>query len=114
MNDSPNIAKRRAREIRTVSQMICIYCRGNHTDSERNEQASCGESLCQECKQLDDYAALRTKRCPRMAEKTSCNECPKHCYRPSDQERIRAVMRYAGPRMLLHHPVAGIRHLLGK
>ena len=30
------------------------------------------------------------------------------------RERIRAVMRYAGPRMLKKHPLAAIRHLLGK
>jgi hypothetical protein len=30
------------------------------------------------------------------------------------QQRIRDVMRYAGPRMLYHHPIAAIRHMLGK
>ena len=32
----------------------------------------------------------------------------------TSRERIRAIMRYAGPRMMLHHPVAAVRHLLGK
>lgn len=27
------------------------------------------------------------------------------------KERMREVMRYAGPRMLLYHPVAALRHL---
>ena len=37
-----------------------------------------------------------------------------HCYAPAQREQIRAIMRYAGPRMILHHRVAAIRHLLKK
>lgn len=49
-----------------------------------------------------------------MHEKKNCNQCPNHCYAPDKREEIRAVMRFSGPRMLLVHPVAAIRHLLGK
>jgi hypothetical protein len=28
------------------------------------------------------------------------------------REQIRQVMRYAGPRMLLHHPIHAVLHLL--
>jgi hypothetical protein len=28
------------------------------------------------------------------------------------RERVRQVMRFAGPRMLLHHPLLAIAHLL--
>ena len=28
------------------------------------------------------------------------------------KEKIRLVMRYAGPRMLLHHPIVAIRHVV--
>jgi hypothetical protein len=28
------------------------------------------------------------------------------------RERVREVMRFAGPRMLLHHPILAIRHQL--
>jgi hypothetical protein len=27
------------------------------------------------------------------------------------RERIRQVMRYSGPRMIFHHPIAALRHL---
>ena len=27
------------------------------------------------------------------------------------REKIRAVMRFAGPRMVFHHPVAALRHV---
>ena len=41
-----------------------------------------------------------------------CSNCTVHCYRPEMRERIRTVMRYAGPRMLFHHPVMAIRHMI--
>lgn len=118
--DTSAIAKKRARELRTVSQMIAIYCAGNHLHdehgdrTERTERAECGEPLCTACKELDAYAALRTRRCRRMENKISCELCQNHCYAPEMQERIREVMRYAGPRMIWHHPIAAIRHLATK
>lgn len=114
MEDTPKTARRREREKRTVSQMIALYCAGNHDASARTEQALCGEPVCPACAELDAYAALRTERCRKMDVKTSCDECENHCYKPEMRERVRAVMRYAGPRMLAKHPVAAIRHLLGK
>lgn len=118
--DTPATAKKRARELRTVSQMIAIYCAGNHTydehgdRTERTERAECGEPLCAVCKEIDEYAALRTRKCRRMENKISCELCQNHCYAPEMQERIREVMRYAGPRMIWHHPIAAIRHLATK
>lgn len=114
MADSKRTARRREREKRVISQMVCIGCAGNHAASARTETAYCGEPLCPACKELDDYAVARTQRCRRMDEKTSCEECGNHCYAPQMRDRIRAVMRYAGPRMLTRHPVAAVRHLLGR
>lgn len=37
--------------------------------------------------------------------------CPVHCYKRDMRERMRQVMRYAGPRMLWVHPVAALRHV---
>lgn len=112
--DTPKTAKRRAREKRTVSQMIALYCAGTHADRPRTRTAVCGEPVCEECAELDAYAALRTERCRKMDVKASCETCENHCYKPEMRERIRHVMRYAGPRMLTKHPIAAIRHLLGK
>ena len=114
MEDTPNIAKRRLREERTISQMISLYCAGNHSDRDRSETAYCGESLCEECKAIDDYAVLRTQRCRKMEVKTSCDECEHHCYKPEERKGIRTVMRYSGPRMMKAHPIAALRHLLGR
>ena len=112
MEDSRHTAKRRQREEKTLSQMIVIYCEGHHPRGSRTEQAYCGERLCPECLALDEYAVARTKGCRRMDEKTSCEECGNHCYKPSMRQSVREVMRYAGPRMVTRHPIAAIRHLL--
>lgn len=113
-DESAAIKRKRERETKTVSQMIAIHCAGNHAKADRCEHAACGEPVCAECKALDDYACLRTQRCRRMGEKVSCEVCPYHCYTAQMREKIRQVMRYAGPRMLTKHPISAIRHLAGK
>lgn len=112
--DTPRTARRREREKTVVSQMIAIFCAGHHDAAARRERSHCGERICPACAELDALAVRRTARCRRMEAKTSCRDCEHHCYPPAEAERIRAVMRYAGPRMLLRHPVAAIRHLLGR
>ncbi len=94
--------KKREDEIRIAEQMIRIYCHGRHHTA---------DGLCDSCRKLLEYTAERTMGCPRMAEKTFCSACPVHCYKPDKREEIRVVMRYAGPRMLFHHPVLLIRHI---
>ena len=61
---------------------------------------------------LRDYADARVDHCPHMATKTFCSVCKTHCYKPEMREQIRQVMRWSGPRMLFHHPVLAIRHLV--
>ena len=112
--DTPRVARRRLREQLVVSQMVALYCAGHHNQPERTERAYCGEAVCPACAELDRFAVARTKRCRMMATKTSCKNCAHPCYPPAMEKRIREVMRYAGPRMLLHHPVAAIRHMLGR
>lgn len=112
MADDPKTAKRRAREMKTVSQMIALYCEGNHESDKRDQVSYCGEAVCAECKALDEYATMRTQRCRNMATKTSCDQCENHCYSPAMREAVRAVMRYSGPRMLKKHPLAALLHLV--
>ena len=38
--------------------------------------------------------------------------CRVHCYNREMREQIRRVMRFSGPRMLLHHPVMALRHVI--
>jgi hypothetical protein len=90
-------------ERRTVEAMIEIFCRSHHGTK---------EGLCPECRELRDYAARRLAQCPFRDNKPKCSACPVHCYKPAMRERIREVMRYAGPRMLYRHPVLTGRHYL--
>ena len=112
--DTPRIAKRRARKKRTISQMIALYCAGNHEADARTEHGHCGEAICADCASLDAYAVLRTERCRKMhIRNVSCDACENHCYKPGMRDDVRAVMRYSGPRMIRKHPIAAVRHLLG-
>jgi predicted amidophosphoribosyltransferase len=92
-------------ERRTVEAMIGIFCRGRHGTK---------EGLCPDCGELRDYAARRLEQCPLRANKPKCSACPVHCYKPAMRERIREVMRYAGPRMLYRHPILTGKHYLNK
>jgi hypothetical protein len=94
------------RERETVEAMIRLYCQAKH----RQQDGSQGQ-LCADCEALRDYAWQRLDRCPFQAGKTTCPRCPVHCYKPEQRESIRAVMRHAGPRMLLRHPVLALFHL---
>ena len=67
--------------------------------------------LCPQCQELLTYAHKRLERCKFGNDKPSCTRCPVHCYKPAMRQQIRQVMRYSGPRMLLHNPVLAIRHL---
>lgn len=95
--------QRLEREATTIEKMIVLYCRSLHGSR---------EGLCEECAALRDYAFKRVSHCRFGAAKPVCAKCPVHCYKPDMRERVRAVMRWAGPRMLLHHPLLAIGHLL--
>jgi len=101
--ENANDQKHILQEQQTVSKMIRLYCRARHQPK--------GE-LCAECEQLRAYALLRIERCAFQPDKPTCGKCPVHCYRPEMRNRIRGVMRYAGPRMLTVDPVAAVRHLV--
>lgn len=91
------------REAKTIGEMIGLYCRVQHGGR---------DGLCAECTALRDYAFLRVNRCRFGADKPVCAKCPVHCYKPDMRERVRDVMRWAGPRMLVHHPLLAVRHLV--
>ncbi|MCM1079972.1 MAG: nitrous oxide-stimulated promoter family protein [Bacteroidales bacterium] len=100
-----NTTTRIAREKYIVRLMIGIYCNSKH---------QCNDELCKDCMHLYEYACSRLDGCRFGERKPSCRKCYVHCYRPDMREQIRHVMRYVGPRMLWHHPIAAIRHLAGK
>lgn len=104
MKETPkNLDKKRADEKLLVSEMIALYCRKQHKTTKGQ--------LCPACQELQDYALARIDKCPFMETKTFCSACKVHCYKPAMREQIRAVMRWAGPRMLPVHPVLSVKHV---
>jgi hypothetical protein len=102
---SPGVRKesrRIRRERATVRAMLTIYCAHHHGSRD----------LCEACAELADYADRRLECCPYGPEKPTCAHCPVHCYRPDPREKMREVMRFAGPRMIKKHPYLAMRHLI--
>jgi hypothetical protein len=97
-------ANRLERERRTIRLMIELYCQKKHPSD--------AAGLCPACQQLADYALQRIERCPFKANKPTCAKCTVHCYKPEMRALVRQVMRFAGPRMLIYHPLLAIAHLL--
>lgn len=91
-------------EAGTVTAMIKIYCSGKHGT----------EELCDECLELAEYAETRVKNCRFGDKKPVCGRCTVHCYKPEMREKIREVMRYAGPKMVYRHPVMLLKHVKDK
>jgi hypothetical protein len=89
------------REKKTIEAMVRIYCKKHHKSQGK---------LCPECNELLEYAKMRLDKCPFQEKKTTCGKCPIHCYQPQKREKVKKAMRYAGPRMLLHHPVLAMHH----
>jgi len=104
-------------EKRVVSVMIGIYCLGQRHDQMKKaarQLKSGARPLCPSCSNLLVYAHERLDHCPQREQKNFCGFCTIHCYRPEERQQIKAVMRYAGPRMLFTHPIMAARHLAAK
>ena len=93
---------RRAHEQEALDAMIGMYCRGHHFSVHD----------CSDCAELSRYARRRLERCVFGDAKPTCANCTVHCYNEAMRDRIRVVMRWAGPRMLLRHPILAVRHAL--
>jgi hypothetical protein len=93
-----------ARESRTVAVMIGLYCRGLHGSARP----------CAACSELMAYTNERLEQCPFQEGKTTCAKCPVHCFKPAMRDKIKAVMRYSGPRMLRTHPILAMVHFLDR
>ena len=85
---------RTKREKRIVAKMIEKFCQDNHNSS----------NLCESCRELKEYAFKRLISCPFEKDKPICSKCKNHCYNKNQQGRIKEVMRYAGPKMLMKYP----------
>jgi hypothetical protein len=95
-------SRRIDREKKTIAAMVTLYCKDHHRR----------KSVCPECSGLVQYSLARLSTCRFRDMKPTCAKCPIHCYSPAMRESVRAVMRYSGPRMILHHPFLAFMHLL--
>lgn len=102
------IKDKRANEDKVCTLMIQVYCHGVH----KTKCAMKSESeMCEDCCALANYVHERVAKCPFMETKTFCSMCKVHCYKSEMREKIRQVMRYSGPRMMLYHPVLAVKHV---
>jgi len=90
------------REQCTVEAMIRLYCRDHHGTG----------VLCTACDLLLAYAMNRLEACSFGELKPTCSKCQIHCYNPDMREKVTTVMRYAGPRMIRHHPLMAFQHMI--
>ncbi|WP_435930543.1 nitrous oxide-stimulated promoter family protein [Dryocola sp. BD613] len=94
--------KRIEREKKTIQKMLNLY--------EQNGPAA--DNTPEHYQSLFSYASKRLDRCAFGKEKPACKHCPIHCYQPARREEMKQIMRWAGPRMLFHHPLLTILHLI--
>ena len=95
----------------------CLSCEVGHggmSHGGSGEGSHGGPGLCGECRELLEYSLARLDHCKFGNAKTKCHKCPVHCYRPDMREKIRTVMRFSGPRMLLYHPLEALRYLFSR
>jgi hypothetical protein len=95
--------RRIRRERITIEKMIKLYCVKNHFSE---------TDLCDECRELRDYARERLLKCPFKENKPVCTNCEVHCYKPEMKERVRDVMRFSGPKMIFRHPYLAVMHMI--
>ncbi|KJR40967.1 hypothetical protein MCHI_003126 [Candidatus Magnetoovum chiemensis] len=89
-------------EKKGVSIMIKIYCAKHHKPPK--------DQLCSDCKELLIYANKRLTHCPYQNYKGAGSKCSIHCYNQTMREKIKTVMRYAGPRMYFKTPILALLH----
>ena len=89
------------KEKNVISCMVAIYCQGHHNSR---------KELCENCLELMKYIDNRLDKCPFGNKKTFCSNCSLHCYNKEMMVKVKDVMRYSGPRMILYHPVVAFQH----
>jgi len=96
--------RRILREKRTIRIMISMYCSLHHSS----------DNVCASCGDLGVYATSRIDKCMFGNSKPVCSECKVHCFNQTYRKRIRQVIRFSGPKMILKHPYLAILHLINK
>ncbi len=93
--------RRLEKEFLTITKMVNLYCKAHHR-----------EPICEECQNFLKYAEKRLIHCPFGGRKPTCGNCSVHCYKTDMADYAKKVMRYAGPRMIIHHPLLALQHII--
>ncbi len=96
--------RKQTEEKHLISKMIHLYCCNKHAQKHK--------SLCDECRNLLNYAYDRIDNCPVIKTKSFCSSCAHNCYNNERRIQIKRVMRFSGKRMLFHNPIVTIKHLI--
>ncbi len=101
------LTRREIKDLRVLIRFTEVYCRVHHRDRDRHPLQLPEDTgldagrfrYCDECAAFLDYAVQRRLRCP-LDPKPACKHCPVHCYKPQMRQRVREVMRFAGPYLM--------------
>lgn len=115
------LTRRERRDLRTLGAFIALHCRHRHAGAPRrvftvedvDTQAIFGRRplrLCRECEATLAHGVVKRLRCP-LDPKPMCKDCPAPCYSEDHRARVRAAMRFSGPRMLLRGRLHYLWHL---
>jgi len=96
--------KRIERDERIVKLMIQKYCVNFHNS----------DILCSECADLLNYSVKHLLECPFGEDKPVCSQCTIYCYSKSYKNKIKQVMRFAGPKMIYEHPKDTVLYFFDK
>jgi Nitrous oxide-stimulated promoter len=92
------------KEKTTIELMVNLYCNKKHKTKRYSEE------LCEECSELLEYANKRLSLCKFGENKSSCYKCKIHCYKKDMKEKVKEIMKFSGPRLIIYDPIELIRH----
>ena len=116
-----SLTRKERRDLRTLGRFIELFCRLKHVGADRRAFAV-GDldarsvfgrrppRLCAECESLLNHGVVKRLRCP-LDPKPMCKDCPDQCYCADYRTRVREVMRFSGPRMILRGRLHYLFHL---
>lgn len=91
------------KEKEIISLMIKLYCRKVHAST---------AGPCEDCEKLLTYAHIRLSNCRYGSDKGYCGKCSTPCYKHDMKLKMKDVMRFSGPRLMIYQPLEFIRHLV--
>lgn len=105
MTHMEEVTRQQTKDIKLLGTFVEAYCTGKHSRGDQSIVALPAEmgnrSLCQECASFLEYAITKRLQCPLEADKPTCKNCRIHCYDTLRREKVRAIMSYAGRRLMM-------------